>query len=639
MTYRRVIALFCVLWPAVVSAGEHPFAIQIVDEQTGRGVPLVELKTVNHQQFITDSHGFAAIDEPELVGQKVFFHIQSHGYEYAKDGFGYRGVAVTVTPGERKQFKIKRVNLAQRMYRMTGGGIYRDSVLVGERVPIKQPLLNAQVFGSDSVVNAVYRGNVYWFWGDTNRPGYPLGNFHVPGAISDLPGRGGLNPYVGVNLNYFTDDKGFAKETCRMAGQGPTWIGGLTVVTDENDRETMFAAYVKIKPPMTVYERGLVKFNDESEKFDLVSRFDVDAPLYPDGHPLRHRESDVEHVYFATPYPLVRVRATADDWQHLDRYESFTCLKNGKRVDANELDRTPDGHLRYTWKRNTPAVGPSEQKKLIESGKVKPHEALLQLRDCDTGTPVLAHAGSVHWNEHRRRFVMITAQHSGSSFLGETWYAEADTPVGPWAYAIKVVTHDDYSFYNPKQHPFFEENFGAAIYFEGTYTHTFSGNKRPTPRYDYNQVMYRLELMAVQTAVPVALYAKDASTPNKFRWGKYHEDDSFPDVRPAFFAMDRPGVGTFPVFDGSTDVGHATLRAVSVFSFEKPLFFGFSLNADAPPKATVPLYRFIHATTGERAFSTNPNWTRDGFARDVQALCRVWPSPFEPSAEQKPAKP
>ena len=35
---------------------------------------------------------------------------------------------------------------------------------------------------------------------------------------------------------------------------------------------------------------------------------------------------------------------------------------------------------------------------------------------------------------------------------------------------------------------------GEMICFEGTYTHTFSGNPHPTPRYDYNQVMYRLEL-------------------------------------------------------------------------------------------------------------------------------------------------
>ncbi|MBI3860545.1 MAG: hypothetical protein HY290_01470, partial [Planctomycetia bacterium] len=36
---------------------------------------------------------------------------------------------------------------------------------------------------------------------------------------------------------------------------------------------------------------------------------------------------------------------------------------------------------------------------------------------------------------------------------------------------------------------------GRQIFFEGTYTHTFSGNPHETtPRYEYNQVMYRLDL-------------------------------------------------------------------------------------------------------------------------------------------------
>ena len=81
-----------------------------------------------------------------------------------------------------------------------------------------------------------------------------------------------------------------------------------------------------------------------------------------------------------------------------------------------------------------------------------------------------------------------------ASFLGEVWYTEADRPEGPWIWARKIVTHDRYRFYNPVQHPFFDQDGGRVIYFEGTYTYTFSGNDDPTPRYDYNQVMYRLDL-------------------------------------------------------------------------------------------------------------------------------------------------
>ena len=56
------------------------------------------------------------------------------------------------------------------------------------------------------------------------------------------------------------------------------------------------------------------------------------------------------------------------------------------------------------------------------------------------------------------------------------------------------MTHDDYAFYNVAQRPFFDEQGGRVIYFEATYTRTFSGTKVETPYYDYNQIMYRLDL-------------------------------------------------------------------------------------------------------------------------------------------------
>ena len=48
---------------------------------------------------MTDSNGIVAFDEPGLMGSKVFFHVKSHGYEYPKDGFGYRGVALETQAG------------------------------------------------------------------------------------------------------------------------------------------------------------------------------------------------------------------------------------------------------------------------------------------------------------------------------------------------------------------------------------------------------------------------------------------------------------------------------------------------------------------------------------------------------------
>jgi hypothetical protein len=360
-----VLALCMSLAAGTVSAEPAPapetyFEIRVVDAETGRGVPLVEVETVNAVRYVTDSSGLIAFHEPELMGRRVFFSVRGHGYEHPPDGFGYRGKALDVTPGGSATLKVNRVNVAERLYRVTGAGIYRDTVLLGRRPPTAQPLLNAQVLGSDSVVNAVYRGRIYWFWGDTSKPSYPLGNFHVPGAISELPSEGGLDPDDGVDLSYFVGDDGFARPTAQMPGDGPTWIDGL-IVLDDGDRERMFCAYAKIKPPLTTYERGLAEFDDRTRRFEKVVEMDMDAPAFPRGHPFHHTVGDDEYVYFAHYATLARVRATPEALLRTDEYEAFTCLAEGSRLDDPKLDRTAEGTLRYSWKRNTPPLGAGDQ--------------------------------------------------------------------------------------------------------------------------------------------------------------------------------------------------------------------------------------------------------------------------------------
>ena len=150
---RSAFAIICIVLPSQwATAEEHDdFTIKVVDDATGRGVPLVELKTVNNIRDYTDSAGIVAFSEPGLMNRTVFFHVKSHVYEYPKDGFGHRGARLKIAPGGEATLKIKRINIAERLYRVTGAGIYRHSVLVGRPVPTRQPVLNGQVFGSDSV--------------------------------------------------------------------------------------------------------------------------------------------------------------------------------------------------------------------------------------------------------------------------------------------------------------------------------------------------------------------------------------------------------------------------------------------------------------------------------------------------------
>ena len=78
------------------AANANYFKITVVDEETGRGVPMVELTTTNEVRYYTDSNGIVAFFEPGLMGQVVYFRIKSHGYEFPQDIFNNRGQALKV---------------------------------------------------------------------------------------------------------------------------------------------------------------------------------------------------------------------------------------------------------------------------------------------------------------------------------------------------------------------------------------------------------------------------------------------------------------------------------------------------------------------------------------------------------------
>ncbi len=481
---------------AALAAGPY-FTIEVVDDRTGRGVPLVELRTTNNIRCYTDSGGLVAFHEPGLMDRDVFFHVSSHGYEFPKDGFGFRGRRLRTTPGGTARLKLRRKNIADRLYRITGQGIYRDSILVGRRAPIREPLLNGRVLGQDSTQAAIHRGRIHWFWGDTARESYPLGHFAMSGATSRPPGKGGLDPNAGIDLAYFVDKEGFSRKMAPLGGPGMIWVDAVMTLKDKSDRERLLGHYCRMKSLSERLEHGMVVFNDETQTFERLVKFRMGSRLEPAGQPLRVTVGGQPYYYFTpSAYPLVRVKA---DWEcvlNLKSYEAFTPLAPGSGYDRKspQLDRGAGGRLLWSWKADTAALDAFRQEELVRAGKIKPAEAWIRLRDVESGKAVHPHRGSVRWNAFRKRWIMVCNQAGGTSYLGEVWYAEADAPEGPWVSARKIVTHDHYSFYNPVHHAFFDQRGGRIIYFEGTYSHTFSATKTPTPRYDYNQIMYRLDL-------------------------------------------------------------------------------------------------------------------------------------------------
>lgn len=419
---------------------QAPFSIRVIDEETGRGIPAVELRTTNHISYYTDSAGFVAFNEPGLMNQSVFFHLSSFGYEFPVDFFGYRGQAVEVTPGGSITLQMKRTNIAERLYRVTGQGIYRDSVLLGMKPQMKEPLLNGMVMGQDSVQTIEYRNRLYWFWGDTDRPAYPLGNFRVTGATSKLPDQGGLDPDVGVDLKYFTKEDGFVKSLVPPLpdGAGIAWIFGLMTVQDDKGNERLLAAYSTHNPQPTAY--GILIWNDEKEEFEHLVQFPSkdDWRHAGEGGQATFYEDNGKGYWIFTQhkYPNLRVESKMSAILDYTQYEAFTPLAPGTAYDGanTTLDRDADGKLVWGWKKDTPPISQDEEKELIQLGLIKPEDPkYFQLRDVDTGEEVRIFQSSVEWNDYRKRYVMIGQQGFGkTSLLGEIWVAEAPAPNGPW---------------------------------------------------------------------------------------------------------------------------------------------------------------------------------------------------------------
>jgi hypothetical protein len=443
-----------IFWVCIVLAlsGEtraiEPFAVEVVEKGTGWPVPMVELRTTHNFRFITDNAGVVALDLPESMGRPTWLEVLSDGYEVPKDGFGGRGVRLTPEPGKKLTIEVTRTIIARRLGRITGAGLFAESQKLGRHADWKE----SGILGSDSVQTAVHGDKIFWAWGDTNLPDYWLGIFDMSCAITPLSPLLKMEPPVKLKFDYFRDSTGRPRGVAKMPGSGPTWLTAFVSLKDKGDRPHLVATYMKIKPPMELYECGLCVWNNEKAEFErhrvlwtaAIPRGQRNP--YPDGHPtFWEDENGKSWILFGNPLPTLRCPATFETWEDPATWEVLS-----------------------------------------------PQATLTSAAD---GAVVKPHSGSISWNGYRNRWVTVFMESFGKpSAFGEVWYAEADSPTGPWGKALKVLTHHNYTFYNPRLHPELTPTKAHFLLFEGTYSQSFANHPAPTPRYDYNQILYRLDL-------------------------------------------------------------------------------------------------------------------------------------------------
>ncbi len=477
----------------------HCAEIRVVDSSTGRGVPLVELEAVNGLKFVTDDAGRVAFCEPGIMEREVFFTVRSHGYEAAKDGFGFAGVRVTPRIDKPVEIKVNRKMVAERLCRLTGEGLYRDSLLLGYKPPVAESAHPGNVAGQDSIQAAVYRGKVYCFWGDTLRMEYPLGLFRTAGATMALPDANDpkSDPAGGIAYDYFTDAKGFARAMIPLPQrpEGVIWIDGVCAVPDEKGVDRLVCHYSRRKGLAGELEQGIAILDDAKAIFKPAKELPLDESWrHPSGHPIIYEEGGMKWLLLGSPCANVRVPATLKNVLDPGQYEAFTCAREEKPGEPDLVDAKPA----WRWQKKLPPVDSRTEDLWVREKKIG--EQYARYCPADVSAPaerIVLHSGTVRWNEYRKRWVLMAGQMGGkTSLLGEVWYAEAMSPTGPFSRAVKIVTHDRQTFYNVCQHEFLDRDGGRTIYFEGTYTNEFSGNPQKTPRYNYNQILYRLDLDA-----------------------------------------------------------------------------------------------------------------------------------------------
>jgi hypothetical protein len=444
----RFIGLLTVTATAIAS---KPCRIEIVEKGDDWPVPGVELRTVHGVRLVSDNAGLIACDVPELMGRESWFTVVGHGYGVKADGFGYQGVRLTPVSGKTLKVMVERTIIARRLGRLTGAGLFAESQKLGEQLDQKE----SGVLGSDSVVTAELGEKLLWFWGDTTLPHYPLGIFNVSAAYTEKfqpPAKPPLHsPYAYVTERKTAQSETRPRGVAAVPGEGPTWVWGAVTLPDAKGAQHLVASAVKVKGEMHAYRWDLVEWDPHEELFhrlDTVWTEDATnpkAPLVPDGHAVPWTDqAGCKWMLFCNPFPSLRTPATYEGWKNPE-----------------------------TWKPLRPASTASTP----------------------TGENIFVHGGHIAWHPWSSKWLAIFTQKDGhTSFLGEIWLAEATEPFGPWVNARKVLSHADYTFYNPVLHPEFFRADSPEIHFEGTYTTTFSGNKQPTPRWDYNQVLYQLDL-------------------------------------------------------------------------------------------------------------------------------------------------
>lgn len=358
-----------------------------------------------------------------------------------------------------------------------------------------------------------------------------------------------------------------------------------------------------------------------------------------------HDDSMHQNVYWAEFLGQVRVEAEGVSVTDPHTYETYTPFAEGSVGSAADIVRV-DGEIDYAWRVDTP-----HEMNSCEFDIIPEHERLHSHLSADWEAspygifrfPIYPADVTIRWNPHRGRYVALVVHAANAppclgahtdfqSDHGEVFYAEGDTPQGPWHYARKVLTSglpacafsaDCYDFYLPEFHPFDKEQ-GRLLYFSGTHTRYIlarSEHAEAVPRYEYNGLMYKLDLAHEGTVVPVPIYDLETGGLAGDFAGKRGLRPTTADRPAAFFAEDRPSADGVPLHWSGASCAQRTLVAGGTPA-TPPVLWARSADDDSSTRAA--LYEFVEDATGALAYGIDD--ALPGYTRATTPLAWVWPN-------------
>ena len=168
------------------------------------------------------------------------------------------------------------------------------------------------------------------------------------------------------------------------------------------------------------------------------------------------------------------------------------------------------------------------------------------------------------------------------------------------------------------------------IYFEGTHTIMFSGVTVPTPRYEYNQIMYRLDLADPRLALPAPVFRQIVDGAERLATGAEaaRQNDGIP-----FFTMtDGRRWQTIPVYRRPDEQGNTVLSLTAAGGrrrlWRSPSSTRCRPSIENPPSGAVPLYAWTQRGQQTAGLFDATRCCVGDMTRAEKPLCLVWRSPL-----------